>query len=77
MFLGLGNLGEEYQIKLKEGAVPHGETVAAYVAELHHLSEYCNYGDTLDFETGWCRVLTTRAYGRSCFKKLHLPWNEQ
>ena len=25
-----------------------GETVAAYIAELRALSEYCNYGDTLD-----------------------------
>ena len=24
-----------------------GETVAAYIAELRALSEYCNYGDTL------------------------------
>ena len=25
-----------------------GKSVAAYVAELCHLTEYCNYGDTLD-----------------------------
>ena len=25
-----------------------GETVAAYIAELRALSEYCNYGDTLE-----------------------------
>ena len=25
-----------------------GETVAAYMADLHHLAEYYNYGDTLD-----------------------------
>ena len=25
-----------------------GETVAAYVADLHRLAEYCNYGTTLD-----------------------------
>ena len=26
----------------------HGETIAAYVAELRALSEYCNFGDTLE-----------------------------
>ena len=26
----------------------NGESVAAYVAELRRLAEYCNYGDTLD-----------------------------
>ena len=25
-----------------------GESVAAYVAELRRLAQYCNYGDTLD-----------------------------
>ena len=25
-----------------------GETIAAYIAELRALSEYCNYGDTLE-----------------------------
>ena len=25
-----------------------GESIAAYVAELRHLAEFCNYGDTLD-----------------------------
>ena len=32
-----------------------GESIATYVAELRSLSEYCNFGATLN-EIGWCAV---------------------